>query len=442
MKKYQWYVVVVLFILVALSTYRFAFDYRWHPVTVIPTNMSSGTPTMTPLRTVEVLVDGDLDTGLIFEGIKAAPTFRSTLKWFTGTWVGQVPFYRPLTSLGFWTEYHLFGPKAFASWQWVTFFSHLLVVALAFLFFWRFSGDFWLAALVVIFYSVMRPPLEKLIGQAPALEYMTYPTLFHWKNQPDLWATASILGCLLNVLKKRWWLALVLATVAVGFKEIGWIAFPMALTTALFSGIKVPRWVWITAPMIVSSMLAIRFSTIGMGYQMGTNANWWKKAIGYCGGSLAAYPMVGNFHFPILLGTVWGVLFSLKAKRLYLGLVVALFGVLLASITFVLSQGVDWVVGFAMLVVSITSSPVYFLALLIWSVFAYYALRGNRRLLYYGLIWMVLGAIPMMLATQAKPHGFYFAHLGQMTLLASATLAMYTSAKAALRGGSSFITLV
>ena len=53
----------------------------------------------------------DLDTWLIHGGLVKAPRFRDTLHWWTGTWAGQVPFYRPIPSMVFWAEWKLFGDR-------------------------------------------------------------------------------------------------------------------------------------------------------------------------------------------------------------------------------------------------------------------------------------------------------------------------------------------
>ncbi|MBC8101704.1 MAG: hypothetical protein H7Z41_03855 [Cytophagales bacterium] len=51
----------------------------------------------------------DIDTRLIHDGLLQAPHFLDTARWWTGTWVGKVPFYRPLTSMLFWTQWKLWG---------------------------------------------------------------------------------------------------------------------------------------------------------------------------------------------------------------------------------------------------------------------------------------------------------------------------------------------
>src|SRR5262249_45043011 len=53
----------------------------------------------------------DLDVMLLRGGLFKARHFRDTLSWWTGTWVGQVPFYRPLTSYLFWAEWKAFGDE-------------------------------------------------------------------------------------------------------------------------------------------------------------------------------------------------------------------------------------------------------------------------------------------------------------------------------------------
>ena len=50
----------------------------------------------------------DIDAWFLHEGLVKAPRFRDTWRWWVGTWVGQVPFYRPLTSMVFWAEWRLF----------------------------------------------------------------------------------------------------------------------------------------------------------------------------------------------------------------------------------------------------------------------------------------------------------------------------------------------
>lgn len=55
------------------------------------------------------VVSYDIDTWLIHNGLLAAPRFQDTFRWWVGTWAGQVPFYRPLSSMVFWAEWKLFG---------------------------------------------------------------------------------------------------------------------------------------------------------------------------------------------------------------------------------------------------------------------------------------------------------------------------------------------
>jgi hypothetical protein len=50
----------------------------------------------------------DIDTWFIHGGLVKAPRFRDTWQWWVGTWAGQVPFYRPLTSMVFWAEWQTF----------------------------------------------------------------------------------------------------------------------------------------------------------------------------------------------------------------------------------------------------------------------------------------------------------------------------------------------
>jgi hypothetical protein len=70
----------------------------------------------------------DVDTHLIHGGFLLAPTWKDTLRWWTGTWVGQVPFYRPLTSYVFYTQWRLWGDYEFR-YLLVAVLLHLIAVA-------------------------------------------------------------------------------------------------------------------------------------------------------------------------------------------------------------------------------------------------------------------------------------------------------------------------
>jgi hypothetical protein len=125
----------------------------------------------------------DLDTWLIHGGLVAAPRFRDTFRWWVGTWAGQVPFYRPLSSLVFWCEWKQFGDYEVR----YGLVSILLYLAAAYQF-TRLAADLFLrlrhprpAAATLVAGLLFVHGLFLLVQQ-PDINSEVY-TL--WKNQPD-----------------------------------------------------------------------------------------------------------------------------------------------------------------------------------------------------------------------------------------------------------------
>ena len=125
----------------------------------------------------------DLDTWLIHGGLVKAPRFRDTLRWWTGTWAGQVPFYRPIPSMVFWAEWKLFGDREIR-YQPFAILLQLLVVCQ----FLRLAGD-----LARHFHSPSPETVRLLSGLIFVNGVYVLPhqlgvnaqVFQHWKNQPD-----------------------------------------------------------------------------------------------------------------------------------------------------------------------------------------------------------------------------------------------------------------
>lgn len=164
----------------------------------------------------------DIDTGLIMDGLRKTPHFADTFRWFTGTWVGQVPFYRPLTSYLFWFEWKAYGDHELL-YRYPTLVLHVLAT-LAFAAFACRLGTRW------------RIPWPVLAGLAAACFFhglpgsertaVSSPVYGAWKNQPDSAATLFSLLALWNYLDaiegRRFALARTAGfyLIACGFKEI------------------------------------------------------------------------------------------------------------------------------------------------------------------------------------------------------------------------------
>ncbi len=125
----------------------------------------------------------DPDTVLIHGGLIQAPRFRDTFRWWTGTWAGQVPFYRPLPSLLFWGEWKLYG-----DWENRYALFPLLFYFLALYQFLRLASDLfvyvrcpWPAIAILLSGLIFIDGL----GMFPLRSMTSAAVMVHWKNQVD-----------------------------------------------------------------------------------------------------------------------------------------------------------------------------------------------------------------------------------------------------------------
>jgi hypothetical protein len=223
---------------------------------------------------------GDLDTALLMGGLREAPGFQDTLRWWTGPWAGQVPFYRPLSSYVFWTEWKLFGDRE-ALYLLPTVAAHLLATLLFGTFVLR------LARAAAVPAPGLAAALAGIgfLGGFSSYRHTVVGLVLYWKNQPDTLAAACAFAALSSYLAAReaglhrcgratlWYLA------ACCFKEI---ALPLpAVFLAMECGLpgmaarpgSRTRLLMLSAA--AASFFAMRWLALGgMGYTYGTNAEW------------------------------------------------------------------------------------------------------------------------------------------------------------------------
>ena len=225
----------------------------------------------------------DLDLQLIIGGADQVTTIGETFRWWHGTWIGQVPFWRPLTSLLFWGEYRMFGPERYDLWLGVSIALQVVVSLLLIILFNRLSGTKWMGWAVALYFSAWRAlPLNLGIGTGFLFASPSSLALDSPKNQPEITVAIFVLLALIGALRKQWWLVIISFVVAVCFKEMGWIALPLALVTVLWKyGSKSlreirPVW-WLALGVAVVALLVARASAgpeVFRGYHMGSNTMW------------------------------------------------------------------------------------------------------------------------------------------------------------------------
>ena len=236
----------------------------------------------------------------LLPGLRSKPNLLSTLGWWHGTWVGVVPFWRPLTSLLFWLEYHLMTPDRFDRWMLFSYACHLVFVGLLVVLIRRLTGRWGIAALAALLFAGsawMSPPawmfaLQMRAGGASIASLSSTRflaslvpcdvALDFWKNQPELWAGICTLAATLLALRGRWAGALALAVLGVCVKESGWYTFPIILLVLAQQRRlgTVPRWGWVATAASIVLLTLLRFSAgpaVFRGYHRGTNDNWWPR---------------------------------------------------------------------------------------------------------------------------------------------------------------------
>jgi len=212
-------------------------------------------------RRTQILYSTNPDALQIIKGAKDATT-EDVIGWWTGHWIQENShFYRPLSSMLMWAEYHLWG-RDFQKYCVLSWIVHALNCALLYLLMFRLSRERgpWVAAglgvLAVALFCLRRG--IKGPGWIPAR--VVYGEMPYWPSQTDIFSLAFSLGSLhiLNLYSLRQrarWLALaaLLFVIALLFKE-------MALTMVLVG----PLLVWHRRrgfPWIVGGM----FLALGLG---------------------------------------------------------------------------------------------------------------------------------------------------------------------------------
>lgn len=228
----------------------------------------------------------DIDTGLIHDGLVQAPHFVDTLQWWVGRWVGEVPFYRPLTSYVFWIEWKLFGDQEW--WYAIpTFGAHVLATLLAAALAYRLAERWrvaWPALVAVsmaaIFTGITRDYRMNVVAMVAG----------QWKNQPDSLAASfcflSLLAYLRGQDRGRAWPGAATAyyLAACCFKEIA-VPLPLVCAALELAGPREGGWrrSLTRAGLVAVSgacFLAVRQWAIeGTGYTYGSNTRWFDRTL-------------------------------------------------------------------------------------------------------------------------------------------------------------------
>ncbi len=364
----------------------------------------------------------DIDTHTLRRGLEAAPRFSDTLSWWTGTWVGIVPFWRPLTSLVFWGEWRLFGENL-ACWQAV---SVLLGIALAFAMRWGMAPLIGRAQVVLLvayaYFGAVGAPWDS--------DVPLYAVLHFWKNQPDLLAGIGIFVAVGALVRGRPWLWCAAAVGAVGCKEIGFAAFPLGALAVAYqrSHGREIAWKWpLAAGAVCALVLSIwHYLAVGGGYQMGSNNSWWARALFYYSGYLPVLFYVGKWGIATLCLVSAGAVLRLRPVAATVTIVAAFTAVAAGMAA---ERGLPWETAASCLLLDCAMLPPALLWLLLARVGICRAWPGVT----FGVAWMLVGAAPTFAAAQVVEHARWLGSIGQGIICAHVLTAtgglIYAAAK-------------
>ena len=370
----------------------------------------------------------------LLPGLAAMTRWPQTLAWWHGTWVGQVPFWRPLTSYAFWLEYRLFSPERFDRWFWVSAVSHLIFTVTLFVFVRRLTRRPVVAALTALLFAGV-PAFSPFawadwrssFWHMPVFGFDAIPpakvALDSWKNQPEAWTGALTLTALTCALSRRWAACLVCTGLSIGFKESGWLTFPLIGLALWADGslLAVPRRIFYSAGVLALSLLCLRAAsgwTVFYGYHMGSNGHWAARYGLECLGPYVRLFALSASAPPALLGTALFLLTRIPGLRLPVRLLAAFAVTLAMGAIMAVQEGQGLAVALTMLVMwNMGFQPVVVSFLWLLEAATVWNAVPHRVVLAVTLCGMV-AALPLAAAAQVQAHVLYLPYAFDSILIA------------------------
>jgi len=361
-------------------------------------------------RELPPLGQEDGDETLIRQGLESAGGIRGTAQWWTGQWVQRLPYWRPLSSYGFWAMWKVFGWDHQRWWVLVHFVFHLGACALLFLLVEAMTGDPRVAALSVVAFT---PPLgAHVLGHFFAQP--AFLTVGEWKDCPDQWLAVCALGALLAAWRGRMTPAILLAALAAMFKETGFMVFPLVGAFYWYRHRRVPP-SFLPLAGVAVALVAIKLHATGAGYVLGSNHSLWLRVARFSAGrplNLLTGPQAGIGLLAI--GAAIAVICRNRPWVRYGALVGAVL-VAIAVQRYMTAWGTGRVPGYDVAMAQVLE-PRFLsrvaLPIMIWIVVAAAGMIGPWRgpaLLFVLGHWLM--GLPSTFAPQVGPHAYYTAWL-------------------------------
>ncbi len=367
-------------------------------------------------------LSNDIDWGFLNRGLDRIHCFKDTSRWWVGTWCGEVPFWRPLTSYVFLVERLLWHKEYLLPRQIVLECCHVIFILFSASLLWRLTRRNWLVLITIWLFAGARPfPISYLIPTPPSV----LDTLYDPKNIPEPLAGTAIVACLLSLSYGRWVLAVVLAAISVCFKEIGFTAWPLALITLAWlnkrkvlarGGLtyvlasivrhKAAVAVWLV---VLAGLGFIHWFSVGVGYSIGSNTMWWWRAIIFLSGRVIT-TLLPPVHAAVVISCLaFGFVLLLRRYSI----VFKLLGVLVAFAVGVVIDArqlnIPWQVSMARMLLIRGELPLIIVS--IFWLWAAWQARRDWQTVVLGLAMAVASSAPSFLVTQAIAHTRYIASI-------------------------------
>lgn len=410
---------------VTTSIRRNAFLRRWTPLWFIVACYLYGL--QLPFQWLEekqsLSVRVDADTTLLIQSVLSHPSWREALDWWRQPWYSAVPYFRPLTMMAFWSQYHLLGERGLLGFQGL----HWFYLGIALVLLWGFWSQI---------AGRGRAALGVGIFAAGANEWLYWPSgtdAFNcWKDSCDVWqlclfvaSSWAFLAFLRRGERRFWAMSLAFWLASVMTKESGY-CLPFMLPVLLWHERKLgSRWRWVVPFWALSPLLWLYRGHVLSGWPnpAGRNGSWWHRALTDAlglpglvvnGDWLALVPV---FAFLVAL-FVWRGRYH--SARWGLGLSVA--GLTIAAIQAMRFNEVSFFD--ALLLLSISSAwPLVFLMAILSALWAQFIARRDRAQI-FALLWVWVTFIPLAMQPPTSSHVHYPVAPGWSLFLACAFWAL------------------